>query len=58
VVQVELDTGAAARRLRTQISELYAQTPDIHVVAAGAPGPGSRPKLIIIVVTCGFGGGL
>ena len=42
MVQVELDTGAAARRLRTQISELYAQTPDIHVVAAGAPGPGSR----------------
>jgi DNA-binding protein WhiA len=42
VVHVELDTGTAARRLRTQISELYGQTPDIHVVAAGGPGPGSR----------------
>jgi DNA-binding protein WhiA len=38
VVQAELDTGVVARRLGTQLSELYGQTPSIGVV----PGPGSR----------------
>jgi DNA-binding protein WhiA len=38
VVRAELDTGAVARRLGTQLSELYGQTPNIGVV----PGPGSR----------------
>jgi cell division protein WhiA len=42
VVQAELDTGVVARRLGTQISELYGQTPTIGVVPAGVPGPGSR----------------
>jgi DNA-binding protein WhiA len=42
VVQAELDTGAAAHRLGTQIRELYGQTPNIGVVPAGVPGPGSR----------------
>jgi DNA-binding protein WhiA len=42
VVQAELDTGVVARRLGTQLSELYGQTPTIGVVPAGVPGPGSR----------------
>ncbi len=42
MVQVELDTGAAARRLRNQISELFGQALDIQVIPADAPRPGSR----------------
>jgi DNA-binding protein WhiA len=41
-IQAELDTGAVAHRLGTQLSELYGQTPDIGVIPAGVPGPGSR----------------
>jgi cell division protein WhiA len=40
VVQAELDTGAAARRLCDQISELVGQAPDIQVIPAC--GRGSR----------------
>ena len=42
VVQVALDTGAAARRLHNQISELFGHALDIQVIPADAPRPGSR----------------
>src|SRR5919206_698018 len=42
VVEAELDTGAAARRLRKEISELYGHHSDIHVLAAGGLRKGNR----------------
>ena len=35
VVEAELDTGAAARRLRREISEVYGYPSEIHVLASG-----------------------
>ncbi len=42
VVEAELDTGAAARRLRREIGEVYGHHCDVLVVAAGGLRKGSR----------------
>jgi hypothetical protein len=42
VVEAELDTGAAARRLRRDVSEVFGHTTDVHVVAAGGLRKGNR----------------
>ncbi len=42
IVEAELDTGAAARRLRREISEVYGHTSEIQVLAAGGLRRGSR----------------
>ncbi|HSK26959.1 MAG TPA: DNA-binding protein WhiA [Jiangellales bacterium] len=42
VVEAELDTGAAARRLRRDIAEVYGHDSDLAVVAAGGLRRGSR----------------
>src|SRR6476660_6215812 len=35
VVEAELDTGAAARRLRREVHELYGHNSDVHLITAG-----------------------
>jgi len=42
VIEAELDTGIAARRLRQAISEVYGHTSDVVVVSAGGLRKGSR----------------
>jgi DNA-binding protein WhiA len=42
VVEAELDTGAAARRLRREIAEVYGHTSEVHVLASGGLRKGSR----------------
>ncbi len=42
VVEAELDTGAAARRVKRDISELFGFSIDVHVVAPGGLRKGSR----------------
>ena len=42
VVEAELDTAHAARRLRREIHELYGQTTEVLVLAAGGLRKGSR----------------
>lgn len=42
VIEVELDTGAVARRLHREISELYGITPDIQMMTGGNLRKGSR----------------
>ena len=42
VIEAELDTGAAARRLRRDIAEVYRHESDIAVVSAGGLRKGSR----------------
>ena len=42
VVEAELDTGAAARRLRQAISEVYGHESDVIVVSGGGLRRGSR----------------
>ncbi|TIC87823.1 DNA-binding protein WhiA [Nocardioides sp. GY 10113] len=42
VVEAELDTGAAARRLRRDISEMYGQTSDVVMVQGNGIRRGSR----------------
>ena len=42
VIEAELDTGAAARRLRRDIAEVYGHESDIAVVSAGGLRKGSR----------------
>ncbi|HVQ18120.1 MAG TPA: DNA-binding protein WhiA [Actinomycetes bacterium] len=42
VVEVELDTGAAARRLRKDIAEVYGHNSDLAVLAAGGLRKGTR----------------
>ncbi len=42
VIEAELDTGSAARRLRKDIAEVYGHASDVHVVAAGGLRKGSR----------------
>ena len=39
VVEAELDTGNAARRLRRDITEVFGHASDVIVVAAGRPAP-------------------
>ncbi|MPZ65938.1 MAG: DNA-binding protein WhiA [Pseudonocardiaceae bacterium] len=42
IVEAELDTGSAARRLRKEIHELYGHTSDVHLITAGGLRKGSR----------------
>ena len=42
VVEAELDTGAAARRLRKDIAEIYGHASDLSVVAPGGLRKGNR----------------
>jgi hypothetical protein len=42
IVEAELDTGAAARRLRREITEVYGHTSEIQVLASGGLRRGSR----------------
>ncbi len=42
VVEAELDTGAAARRLRTDIAEVYGHTSDVVMVSGSGIRKGSR----------------
>lgn len=42
VVEAELDTGAAARRLRREIAEVFGQSSEVVVVAPGGLRRGSR----------------
>jgi cell division protein WhiA len=42
VVEAELDTGVAARRLRREIAEVYGHASDVAVVAPGGLRKGSR----------------
>ncbi|MBD3779462.1 MULTISPECIES: DNA-binding protein WhiA [unclassified Cellulomonas] len=42
VIEAELDTGAAARRLRAAISEVYGHTSDVIVVQGGGLRRGNR----------------
>src|SRR5690606_8269207 len=42
VVAADLDTGAAARRLRREIAEVYGYPSEIHVLASGGSRRGSH----------------
>jgi DNA-binding protein WhiA len=42
VIEAELDTGAAARRLRTAIAEVYGHSSDVIVVSGGGLRRGNR----------------
>ncbi len=42
VIEAELDTGSAARRLRRDIAEVFGHTSEVHVLAAGGLRRGSR----------------
>ncbi len=42
VVEAELDTGSAARRLRREITEVYGHASDVRVLAGGGIRKGSR----------------
>jgi cell division protein WhiA len=42
IVEAELDTGAVARRLRREITDLYGQTADVQVLAASGIRKGTR----------------
>src|SRR5437868_8818106 len=42
VVEAELDTGAAARRLRREIADVYGYPSEIHVLASGGLRKGSH----------------
>ena len=42
VIEAELDTGAAARRLRQFISQVYGHTSDVVVVSGGGLRRGTR----------------
>jgi cell division protein WhiA len=53
VVEAELDTGAAARRLRKEIHELYGHHSDVHVITSGGLRKGA--KYVVRVVRDGDG---
>ena len=42
VVEAELDTGSAARRLRREVAEVYGHASDVHVVAPSGLRKGNR----------------
>ncbi len=48
VVEAELDTANAARRLRRDLTELYGHTPEVLVLAAGGLRKGSRYVVRVI----------
>ncbi|MFP5219661.1 MAG: DNA-binding protein WhiA [Actinomycetes bacterium] len=54
IVEAELDTGSAARRLRKEVAEVYGHASDVHVVAAGGLRKGNR----YVVRVSKDGGGL
>src|SRR3954469_15381446 len=53
VVEAELDTGAAARRLRKEVHDLYGHQSDIHVITSGGLRKGTR--YVVRVVKDGDG---
>src|ERR1044072_172333 len=53
VVEAELDTGSAARRLRKEIHELYGHHADVHVITSGGLRKGTR--YVVRVVKDGDG---
>ena len=53
VVEAELDTGVAARRLRRELAEVYGHASDVHVVAPGGLRKGNR--YVVRVVKDGEG---
>ena len=53
VVEAELDTAGAARRLRKEIHDLYGHQSDIHVISAGGLRKGTR--YVVRVVKDGDG---
>jgi DNA-binding protein WhiA len=53
VVEAEIDTGAAARRLRKEVHELYGHTSDVHVITSGGLRRGTR--YVVRVVKDGEG---
>ena len=42
IVEAELDTGAVARRLRREITDLYGHNADVQVLAASGIRKGTR----------------
>ena len=48
VLEAELDTGAAARRLRKDISEVYGHSSELAVLAAGGLRKGTRYVVRIV----------
>lgn len=48
VVEAELDTGAAARRLRREVHELYGYTSEVHLITAGGLRRGTRYVLRVV----------
>jgi DNA-binding protein WhiA len=48
VVEAELDTGAAARRLRREIAEVFGQTSEVAVLAPGGLRRGNRYVLRVV----------
>ena len=48
VVEAELDTGVAARRLRKEIAEVYGHTADFIVMSAGGLRRGTRYVLRVV----------
>jgi len=48
ILEAELDTGAAARRLRKDISEVYGHSSDLAVLAAGGLRKGTRYVVRIV----------
>ncbi|HEU5472785.1 MAG TPA: DNA-binding protein WhiA [Actinophytocola sp.] len=53
VVEAELDTGAAARRLRKEIHDLFGHQSDVHVISPGGLRKGTR--YVVRVVKDGDG---
>ncbi|MBP2478291.1 DNA-binding protein WhiA [Crossiella equi] len=53
VVEAEVDTGSAARRLRKEIQELFGHVSDVHVITSGGLRKGTR--YVVRVVKDGDG---
>jgi len=53
VIEAELDTGSAARRLRKAVHELYRHTTDVHLITAG--GLRRSTRYVVRVVRDGEG---
>ncbi|MCP3802299.1 DNA-binding protein WhiA [Allokutzneria sp. A3M-2-11 16] len=53
VVEAELDTGVAARRLRKEVHELFGHNSDVHVITSGGLRKGTR--YVVRVVRDGDG---
>src|ERR1700710_1487862 len=55
VIEAELDTGAAARRLRKEISDMFGHGSEVQILAGGGLRKGSR--LLVRVTKVGEGVG-